>query len=196
MTFAQGSPSLTLLLFQFTVLGHGLLAMLRLGEAREAYVEALELTDSTAPLRRWKSAIAPKLCASRALAGDWAGAHTLALESLNMRDELPARLVWMDFMRHHETEVLLCGGSEELACEDARRLGERVGSNPRFRLVHLRMLAVLQRWRGDADGALETLRRAEALVEEIGLPGESWQVRGALGTLLEDRGEPPGSYLP
>ncbi len=189
LSLARGSPSLTLLLFQLVVLGNVLVAVLRLEEARDAYLEALELTERTVPLRRWKSVIVPKLCANRALAGDWAGAHAHALESLGVRDELPADLVWMDFMRHHETEALLRGGNGDLAREDARRLGERVGSNPRFRLVLLRMLAVLCRWEDDAEGSLENLRQAEDLAEKIGLPGELWQIRAALGELLEERGE-------
>jgi len=186
---ARGLPSLTLLLFQFVVLGNALQAMLRLGEAHEAYLEALELADTTAPLRRWRSVIVPKLCANRALGGDWAGAHAHALEALEVREDLPARLIWMDFSRHHETEALLRGGSEELAREDARRLGERIGSNPRFRLVYLRMMAVLHRWRGDAEGALGYLLEAQALAGEIGLPGELWQIRISLGELHEERGE-------
>jgi tetratricopeptide (TPR) repeat protein len=189
LSIARGAPSLTLLLFQLVVLGNVFLAMLRLGEAHEAYLEALELADRTAPLRRWRSVIVPKLCASRALAGDWAGAHAYALESLNVRDDLPARLVWMDFLRYRETEALLRGGDEELAREDARRLGERVGNNPRFRLVFLRMLAVLQRWRGDAEGALGHLLEAQALAGEIGLPGELWQIHSSLGELHEELGD-------
>ena len=187
---ARGAPSLTLLLFQLVVLGNALLAMWRPAEAREAYLEALELTDTTDPLRRWKSVVVPKLCPSRTLAGDWTGAHDYALESLGVRDELPTQLIWMDFLRHHETEALLRGGNEELARDDIRRLGGRIGNNRRFRLVHLRMLAVLHRWRGDAGGALERLREAEALAGEIGLPGELWQIQAGLGELHEERGEP------
>lgn len=41
------------------------------------------------------------------------------------------------FPRHHETEALLRAGEEKLAREDVKRLGERVGANRRFRLVHL-----------------------------------------------------------
>jgi hypothetical protein len=96
----------------------------------------------------------------------------------------------MDFVRHYETEALLRGGDEELAREDAKRLGERVGENRRFRLVHLRMLAALARWDGDDEEELERLREAEALAEEIGLPGELWQIRAALGELHDRRGEP------
>ena len=56
--------------------------------------------------------------------------------------------------------------------EDARRLGESVGQNKRFRLVHLRMLAVLDRWNGDTEGAIRHLREGF-----LGAP----QVRRLLG---------------
>ena len=80
-----------------------------------------------------------------------------------------------------------------MAREDARRLGESVGQNKRFRLVHLRMLAVLNRWDGDTEGALASLREAEALAQEISLPGELWQIRAALGELYEERGDDAGA---
>jgi tetratricopeptide (TPR) repeat protein len=80
-------------------------------------------------------------------------------------------------------------GEEELAREDVVRLGERVGENRRFRLVHLRMLAVLAWWDGQTKEALGRLQEARTLAEEIGLPGELWRLWAALGELHEQRGE-------
>ncbi len=125
----------------------------------------------------------------RALAGDREAAHRYALEAMAIRDTAPTKLIFFDFECHHETEALLKGGEERLAREDVRRLGESVGQNKRFRLVHLRMLAVLDRWDGDTEGAIEHLREAEALAEEMGLPGELWQIRAALGKLHEESGD-------
>ena len=51
------------------------------------------------------------------------------------------------------------------------------------------MLTTLARWVGDLGGGLARLREAEALAQEIGLPGELWQIRVALGELCEERGE-------
>ena len=51
------------------------------------------------------------------------------------------------------------------------------------------MLAVLDRWDGDIEGAIEHLRKAEALAEEMGLPGELWQIRAASGELHEASGD-------
>jgi tetratricopeptide (TPR) repeat protein len=98
--------------------------------------------------------------------------------------------MWLDFVRHHETEALLRGGEEELAREDTKRFGERVGGNRRFRLVHLRMLAVLAEWDGQTGEALARLQEARTLAQEIGLPGELWQIWEAIGELHEQRGEP------
>ena len=102
--------------------------------------------------------------------------------------------MWLDFARYHESEALLGGGNEELAREDAKRLGERVGGNRRFRLVHLRMLTVLAEWDGQTAEALARLQEARTLAEEIGLPGELWQIWAALGELHEQRGEPEEAH--
>ena len=102
----------------------------------------------------------------------------------------PARLMWLDFVRHHETEALLWGGDEKLAREEVERFGERVGGNRRFHLVHLRMLAVLAEWDGLTKEALVRLQEAGTLAREIGLPGELWQIWAAIGELYEQRGEP------
>ena len=68
-------------------------------------------------------------------------------------------------------------------------MGERVGQNKRFRLVHLRMLAVLDGWDGATEGALGHLREAATLAEEIRLPGELWQIEALMGELHEERGD-------
>jgi tetratricopeptide (TPR) repeat protein len=171
-----------------TALGHTLQSMLALEEAHAAYLEALAVTESI-PLPPWKILIVSGLCANRALVGDWEAARRYALEAVEIRDAAP---MWMykDFERHHETEALLRSGEERLAREDTRRLGERVGQNRRFHLVHLRMLAVLDRWDGDTERAIRHLQEAEALAEEIGLPSELWQVEASMGELHEERGEP------
>jgi hypothetical protein len=137
----------------------------------------------------WRTTALSKLCADRALAGDQEAAQLYALEASAIRAAAPARLIFFDFERRYETEVLLRSGEEGLAREDARRLGEGVGQNKRFRLVHLRMLTTLARWDGEIGGALTHLREAEALAQEMGLPDELWQIRAALGELHEEGGE-------
>lgn len=174
--------------FMLTILGTTPEAMLNLEGAHAELLEALAGAGAKLP-RPWKTAAVSRLCANRALAGDWETAYRYALEAVALRAAAPTRLMGFDFSRHHETEALLRGGDEELAREDVRRLGERVGNNRRFRLVHLRMLAVLDGWDGDTGVAIEHLREAERLAGEMGLPGELWQVRAALGELYEESGD-------
>jgi len=180
-----GHPGAILML---AVLDSTLRTTLGLEGPHSALPEALALADATLP-RVWKTTAVSKLCANRALAGDQEAAQRYALEARGLRAAAPARLIFFDFERHYETEVLLRSGEEGLAREDARRLGEGVGQNKRFRLVHLRMLTGLARWDGDLGGALVRLREAETLAQEMGLPGELWQIKTALGELYEERGD-------
>jgi tetratricopeptide (TPR) repeat protein len=189
---ARKLPNPVLPLLALYSLGNAYQAMLGLEEAQTMYQEALEIAD-TLP-RPWSHLMVSRLCANRALAGDREAAYCYALESVEIRDAAPSRLMWLDFVRYHETEALLQGGNKELAREGVKRLGERVGGNRRFRLVHLRMLAVLDRWDGQSGEALTRLREAATLAEEIGLPGELWQIWVALGELHEQRGEPEEAH--
>jgi len=180
-----GHPGAILML---AVLDSTLRTTLGLEGPHSALPEALALADATLP-RVWKTTAVSRLCANRALAGDQEAAQRYALEARGIRATAPARLIFFDFERLYETEVLLRSGEEGLAREDARRLGEGVGRNKRFRLVHLRMLTGLARWDGDLGGALARLREAETLAQEMGLPGELWQITAALGELYEERGD-------
>jgi hypothetical protein len=47
----------------------------------------------------------------------------------------------------------------------------------------------LSEWEGNTERALCRLRKAEALAEEIGLPGELWQIRSRIGEIYEWREE-------
>ena len=167
-------------------MGNAYQALLALEEAREAYEEALTVAQAAAS-PKWKAFVAPHLCANRVLAGDWEGAHAYAKESVAAREEMPAALIWMDFERYYEVEALLRGGDGEVARETVQRFGEQVGENGRYRIPYLRSLAVLSRWEGET--AIECLLEAKALAEEIGLPGELWQIQAEIGELRAERGE-------
>jgi hypothetical protein len=56
------------------------------------------------------------------------------------------------------------------------------------------MLAVLDGWDGQTGEALTRLQGARTLAEEIGLPGELWQIWAAIGELHEQRGEPEEAH--
>ena len=83
----------------------------------------------------------------------------------------------MDFSPQYETEALLRGGDERQARAEVQRLGERLGSNRRFRIPYLRSLAVLAAWDGHSEQAISYLHEAARLAADIGLPGERWQTR-------------------
>jgi len=188
MRSARNLPNPLTLFYMLYALGNAWQAVFGLEEARAAYRESLELAEVVS-VPSHRIVMFSGLCANRALAGDREGAHAYALEATRARAGTPSALVWRDLVRHHEVEALLWGGDEGLAREDARRLGERIGNNRRFRLVHLRMLAILSGWDGRTERTLEHLREAEALAGDMGLPGEVWQIRADLGSLYEERGE-------
>lgn len=184
---ARELPIPNLYFFALTVLGNTRQALLDLEGARGAYAEAEVLIEATSS-HGWRAFLAPHLCANRALAGDWEGAHAHAREAVAARKDTPAALIWIDFERHHETGALLRGGDEEMAREEVRRFGEQAGKNQRHRIPYLRSLATLTH--SESEQSLERLLEAKALAEEIGLPGESWQIHAAIGELWDERGEP------
>ena len=180
---AMGGMGSTGLFVSLLALGKALQTVLDFDGAREAYLEAEGSHQSK------RLSVLSSLCAVRGMVEDWDGAHAHAKAASSSRREAPSRLFMWDFGRHHEVEALLRGGDEELAREEAARLGEAVGENRRFRLVHLRMLAVVARWDGEPREALERLREAGALADEMGLPGERWEIHAAVGDVLDGRGE-------
>jgi DNA-binding SARP family transcriptional activator/tetratricopeptide (TPR) repeat protein len=160
-------------------LGEAYEALMNLKEARVAYEEAMEVGHYGAFSHA-------RYCVLAALSEDWEDAHAHAKRAYE---------VGMFFMPmfslhlHREVEALLRGGDEELAREEVRRFAKRAKTNGRDRMSHLRALAVLDAWEGDTEKASGRLRKAEALAQEIGLPGELWQIRSRIGELHERRGE-------
>jgi tetratricopeptide (TPR) repeat protein len=56
-------------------------------------------------------------------------------------------------------------------------------------MSYLRSLAVLSAWEDDLEQAVNHLRKAEAIAEDIAPPGELWQIQSRIGELYERRGE-------
>jgi hypothetical protein len=98
-------------------------------------------------------------------------------------------LICLNFSSHAETEALLHTGEERQAREEAQRLGERLGSNRRFRIPYLRSLALLAQWQGQGAEAITRLLEAAELATEIGLPDEQWQIQARLAKVYEAAGE-------
>ena len=127
-----------------------------------------------------------ELCAIHASAGDWSQAHRYARQTLQARED--DSLLPMALTGWYETEALLRGGDGDLARTEVARLGKIVGNNRRFRLILLRSQAVVAEWDGDIDQAIRLLQAALTLAQEIGLPGETWPILGALGRLNGKQG--------
>jgi DNA-binding SARP family transcriptional activator/predicted ATPase len=161
--------------------GNASRAMLALEAARAAHGETLSRCESLMP-PPYVGWIAGELCADCALAGQWQEAYTYAFKALALRDYT---VLHGGLARWHETEALLRGGRIDQAREDVRRFGERAGNKRRYRIPYLRALAVLAQWDNELDQAIAHLEAARALAEQLGLPGELWQILAALGELYQ-----------
>jgi len=64
-----------------------------------------------------------------------------------------------------------------------RRFGKHFGNKLRYRIAYLRAEAVLAQWEKKIEQALTHLEAARVLAEELGLPGELWQILAVLGEL-------------
>ena len=160
-------------------LGEAYEALMNIKEARAAYEEAMEVWHYGAFSHA-------RYCVLAVLWEDWEDAHAHAKRAYEVGMFF---IPMFSIHLHREVEALLRGGDEELAREEVRRFADRAKTNGRDRMSHLRALAVLSEWEGDTEIALGRLRKAEALAEEIGLPGELWQMRARIGELYERRGE-------
>jgi len=131
-----------------------------------------------------------QLCMNCSVVGEWEQAHTYAVQAMALRESIDRAMIPLDFSFQYETEALLRGGDERQARVEVQRLGERLGSNRRFRLPYLRSEALLSAWDGESEQAIGHLREAAGLAADLGLPGERWQIQAALGSLYEAVGEP------
>ncbi len=178
LTLALGRtlpPTLIYQLFLLT-LGRTYQALQQWEEARSTLEEAETLDHG-----RLRVSTLSQLCMHYAVVGEWGQAHTYAVQAIALRKSFDRALIVLDFFRQYETEALLRGGDERQARAEVHRLGERLGSNRRFRIPYLRSSAVLAAWDGDREQAIGHLREAAGLAAEIGLSAEQWQIQAALG---------------
>jgi tetratricopeptide (TPR) repeat protein len=160
-------------------LGRAHEALLKLEEARAAYAEPLGQQYEP-----WSSA---RLCVVAALSENWEEAHAQAKRANEAG--VFANIHSLSVHLHYEVQALLRGGDERLAREEIHRFAKRAQTNERVRIAYLISLAILGEWEGDPERAIDHLREAEELAEKLGLPGELWRIRAALGGLYERRGE-------
>ena len=176
----------------FSHFGLGLVqgTLFALDAARTTLLEAVAIN---APIGspQFTEIIATTLCLCHALGEQWTEAQTYALQAARARqDRVPYS--W-HFTAWYETEALLRTGAIALAEEGVQRfgacVGEERGENRRYRIGYLRALAVLETFRGEMDQAIAHLQTAARLAEEIGLPGERWQIEAALAERYQQRGD-------
>jgi DNA-binding SARP family transcriptional activator/tetratricopeptide (TPR) repeat protein len=176
---ARKEQDLYLLAVNLDRLGRAHEALLNLEEARVAYAEPLGQQYEP-----WSSA---RLCVVAALSENWEEAHAQAKranEAGVFANNHP-----LSVHLQYEVQALLRGGDERLAREEVHGFAKRAQTNERVRIAYLISVAILSEWEGDPERAKDHLREAEELAEKLGLPGEQWRIRAALGGLYERRGE-------
>ncbi len=188
VALARTFPSTINLERVLTALGSVYHALQRWEEARSTLEEAEAIAERLGVGLLRVPALS-HLCMNWAVAGEWEAAYRYALKTIAVRKSHVAALIPLDFYHYYETEALLRGGDERQAREEVQRLGERLGSNRRFYLPYLRSLAALAAWEGHGEQAIDRLREAAQVAEEIGLLGEQWQIQAALGSVYEAGGE-------
>ena len=157
-------------------------------EARRTLEEADALAERFG-LGSYRIPALSHLCMHCTVTGQWTAAYQYAVKASAIRKSYSAALILQDLSRQYETEALLHAGDEQQAREEVQQLGERLGTNRRFRIPYLRSLAVLDTWEGERERTIDHLREAVELAAEIGLPTEQWQIQVALGRTYEARGE-------
>jgi tetratricopeptide (TPR) repeat protein len=188
---AQVSGDLYSMVATRCALAYALQAVGSIEEAAALLREAVAIAERI-PVTYWSLRPLAYLCANRALAGDWSTAGDIALRVIATRGAMHHRLVYFDFVRHHEIEAQLRCGAVDEARREIEELGERLteaDQDRRFRLLHLRMRAALSRWETNPMAEIGELEAAHALAEELNLPGERWQIAAQLGRAYQSLGD-------
>jgi tetratricopeptide (TPR) repeat protein len=149
-------------------------------EQASALARGKPVWERLLPATRW--------CTQFALAGDWNAAAAAAREAQALRDQSASPLTWFDFARYYETKALLLAGQGIHAQADVERLRTSLGANRRYRLMYLRMQALLDRDAAEHAAAIAHLVEAVRLAKEMGLPGEEWQIAAELAARYADIG--------
>ncbi|HUX86024.1 MAG TPA: AAA family ATPase [Chloroflexota bacterium] len=159
-------------------------AMLNVAEAFRVHRDARDLYQ-TIGTQVFANLIAGELCSDAVLAGAWDEALGYAQEAIQAPDLIS---IHWGISRWHVVEALLYGGHVDLAEAETEHFGNRLGYSPRYRIPYERCQAAIASWRGDIERAIEHLRTAARLAQDIGVIGEHWQIQAELGKLQELRG--------
>jgi tetratricopeptide (TPR) repeat protein len=180
-------PAINFMVF-LTTLGSTYQVMQQWEEARSTLEEAEAVAEmlDLGPLR---VPALSRLCMHYAKAGEWEAAYRYAVKAITVRRSSDVALIVLDFYRQYETEALLQRGDERQARAELQRFGEHLGPYRRFHISYLQSLAVLAKWQGHSEQAINYLCEAARLAADIGLPGEQWQIQALLGGMYEAIGE-------
>ena len=128
--------------------------------------------------------------ATEVLQGNWYQAHTFAIQAVQVRaSNKNVQRDLDDLLRFFEVEALLHGGDEALAQASVDNLSSISEKNSCTRISLLRSQALIARWNKETEKAIALLEEACLLADEIGLPGELWQIQAMLGELYLARGD-------
>lgn len=165
--------------------------IMALDAARETLSEILKQSADRELIGFVMDWVLSELCAVHALSNDWDGAYNFASQRLQARGDKV--LLSMGLSGWYEIEALLHSGHGALARSEVEQFSEVVGDNKRYCLILLRSQAVLAQWEDEREQAITYLDEALLLAQEMSLPGEEWQILGALGRLYLDQGEQASS---
>jgi len=171
---AEGTAYLPML--TRVVLGNVHRALLDLDAAHKLHTDVLAMAEQLDGPPAFHAMIAAELCADFVFMHDWAAALEQARQAIRHRGYgvLP-----MGHSLWPEIKALVRAGERDLAARDVDHFAASVGEFRRYRVYELRARAALAG--DDAHTKLTHLREAAALAEEIGLPGELWQIYAEMG---------------
>jgi DNA-binding SARP family transcriptional activator len=192
LTYAQRAVSLSrslgvslMLNASLIILGKVLRSMMDVDAALATHLEIMDATDLH--VAHTVEMTASELCADYALSGQWSEAYTAAVQALDHRLNSP--FLFIGLTRWYEIEALVKAGEIERAVEDVRGFEMHFGRSRRHRIPYLRSLAVLAQSQTKFGLAIDHLKEAAQVAEEIGLPGELWLIWKALADLYLRQGE-------
>ncbi len=128
--------------------------------------------------------------ATEVLQANWYQAHMFAIQAVQVRaSNKNVQRDLDDLLRLFEVEALLHGGDEVLAQASVDNLSSISEETSCSRISLLRSQALIARWKKETAKAIALLEEACLLADEIGLPGELWQIQAMLGELYLTRAD-------
>jgi hypothetical protein len=161
-------------------------------QAVETHREAAAILEAAPALTpAFEAMIGVELIADHVASGEWqaACAEALCLRQRVTEQKLERALPFTLLLSLVPlVAAILRAGEQEAAAALVQGLDAQARANRRSRVACLRAAALVSHCQGATEHAIAQLHEAAALAEEIGLPGELWQIYTALGELYRMRG--------